>query len=266
MSQRISILGCGWLGFPLAKSLVADGFYVKGSTTTLDRLELLSDAGIQPFLINLDVDLINGKIDSFLSESDVLIIAIPPKRKSPEVDSFHDKINRLIQHIEKSTVKKLLFISSTSVYGNAEGMINELTKPNPETESGKQLVEVENLLKQNKNFKYTILRFGGLVGVNRNPVKYLVDKANTDASAPINLIHQDDAIGVIQEIISQGVWEETLNAVAPFYPTRQEYYSQKAKELNLPKPIFTEEKTMAYKVISSEYLQKRLNYTFKIKV
>ena len=43
MSQKdeISIMGCGWLGLPLAAQLVKAGYNVKGSTTTPEKLEVL---------------------------------------------------------------------------------------------------------------------------------------------------------------------------------------------------------------------------------
>ena len=39
--ETITILGCGWLGLPLAQTLVKEGYSVKGSTTTEDKLEVL---------------------------------------------------------------------------------------------------------------------------------------------------------------------------------------------------------------------------------
>ena len=49
--MKISILGCGWLGLPLGKFLVEKGHVVKGSTTSEDKISLLSSMGIVPFLI-----------------------------------------------------------------------------------------------------------------------------------------------------------------------------------------------------------------------
>lgn len=46
---KISILGCGWLGLPLAKALIENGFSVKGSTTSTDKLTALENDGITPF-------------------------------------------------------------------------------------------------------------------------------------------------------------------------------------------------------------------------
>ncbi|WP_258929290.1 hypothetical protein [Flavobacterium davisii] len=39
--QKISLLGCGWLGLPLAESLIKKGYEIKGSTTNLDKIPLL---------------------------------------------------------------------------------------------------------------------------------------------------------------------------------------------------------------------------------
>ncbi len=47
-NQTVSILGCGWLGLPLAKALIKKGFIVKGSTTAEEHLEQLRTEGIEP--------------------------------------------------------------------------------------------------------------------------------------------------------------------------------------------------------------------------
>ena len=47
--ETITILGCGWLGLSLAQALVKEGYAVKGSTTTEEKLEQLQYAGVEPF-------------------------------------------------------------------------------------------------------------------------------------------------------------------------------------------------------------------------
>ena len=44
--NSISILGCGWLGKPLAVSFLEDGFSVKGSTTSEEKIDILEDLEI----------------------------------------------------------------------------------------------------------------------------------------------------------------------------------------------------------------------------
>ena len=61
---KISILGCGWLGLPLAKALIGNGFSVKGSTTSYEKISGLEQGGITTFLIP-DFS-INGRIFSIL--------------------------------------------------------------------------------------------------------------------------------------------------------------------------------------------------------
>ena len=53
-NNKISILGCGWLGLPLAKSLVDNGYKIKGSTTTQDKYQKLVEDGVTPYLIKLN--------------------------------------------------------------------------------------------------------------------------------------------------------------------------------------------------------------------
>ncbi|MGK4566376.1 SDR family oxidoreductase [Flavobacterium sp. 3HN19-14] len=260
--KNISILGCGWLGFPLAQKLLQSGFGVKGSTTSPEKIKLLEGIGILPFLISLDADGIHGEIDGFLSESDLLIIDIPPKLRGSEAQSFVSKIENLIPEIENSGVGKVIFISSTSVYADDNSVITEASKTNPDTESGRQLLQAESILKNNNNFKTTILRFGGLIGEDRHPVKFLSAKDDVEnPEAPINLIHQDDCVGIILKIIDADCWNEIFNAVAPFHPSRKDHYSAKALQMGLKPPHFNENPSYG-KTVDSKKLIEMLDYNF----
>ena len=263
MTNQISILGCGWLGLPLANFLIKSGFVVKGSTTNLDKISILENNKIQAFQIELSEIEIKGEIDSFLKNSEILIIDIPPKLRGVSIENFVKKIQNLIPFIEKYKIKKVLFISSTSVYSDKNKIITEQTKPNPETESGKQLLESETILQSNTNFKTTVIRFGGLIGEDRHPIHFLTGRKNIEnPEAPINLIHQKDCIGIIKAVIEQNCFGEIFNAVAPFHPTRKDYYSKKAQQLNILAPKFEVEKNTSGKIIRSDKLITELNYNF----
>lgn len=279
--KKISILGCGWLGLPLAKSLLEQGFLVNGSTTSLEKISILEKAGINPFIVSLSAVEVSDEtkisIEQFLNNSEILIVAIPPKLRGDSKDTstalsmtFVKKIESLVPFIKNSTVKKVVFVSSTSVYqdGTSTALsVTELDNPEPNTENGKQLLEAEQLLQSNKNFQTTIIRFGGLIGKDRHPIKFLAGRKNIEnPDAPINLIHQEDCIGIIESIIGLGLWNEIFNAVAPFHPTRKEYYTQKAMELNLPLPEFDESKISIGKLISNTKIETVLNYKFKNKL
>lgn len=260
---QISILGCGWLGLPLAKALVQNRFNVKGSTTSIAKISILQSLGIEPFIIQLEEEKISESVADFLANSQILIVNIPPKLRGGSTENFVSKIATLVPFIEKSTIEKVLFVSSTSVYGENNELVTEETPLNPDSEGGRQLAIVEKLLQKNTYFETTILRFGGLIGDDRNPVRFLSGRENIEnPDAPINLIHQDDCIGIIEKIIALNSWKETYNAVAPFHPTRKEYYTQKAADLNLALPKFAALNTFVGKTILNNKLIEVLDYSF----
>ncbi|CAM3328092.1 NAD(P)H-binding protein [Flavobacterium longum] len=256
---KISILGCGWLGLPLAERLLADGYAVKGSTTSTEKIPLLQAAGIEPFEIVLSADGVSGNIEHFL-DSDILVIDIPPKLAQ---GLFTDKIKALLPHLHRAPVTRVLFVSSISVYAENAGDVDENSAANPETENGKQLLEAEALLRSDTHFQTTILRFGGLIGNGRHPVKYLAGRENIPSpDAPINLIDAEDCIGIIQQIIALEKWGQTYNAVARYHPTRKDYYTQKAEESGLSLPHFADDNASG-KTVSSQKITADLHYDFR---
>ena len=279
MGIKISILGCGWLGLPLAKSLLSKGHEIKGSTTSESKLDVLKNAGISTFQIQLEEHQIIGTIEDFLKETNVLVIDIPPglrREFSTSLEmTFVNKVKTLIPFIEKSGIQKVVFVSSTSVYGDGFQIveITEETQPNPDTESGKQLVVAETLLQSNPHFKTTVIRFGGLLGDDRHPIKFLAGRTNVEnPDAPVNMIEREDCIGIIETIIEKGLrqaqsdnweWNQTFNAVAPQHPTRKAYYHKKAEILNLPLPTFAEDSESKGKIISSKKVETILGYSFQ---
>lgn len=262
--SQISILGCGWLGLPLAGELISKGFKVKGSTTSEGKLRILRENHIEPFLISLSEEESSGDLNGFLDDSVILIIDIPPKLRGENKENFVVKMKILMPFVEQSSIEKVLFISSTSVYADDNSMVTETTVPQPETEGGKQLLEAEQLFRNSIHFKTTILRFGGLIGPDRHPIKFIAGRENLEnPEGAVNLIHQNDCIGIIKSIIEQNCWSETFNAVFPKHPTREKYYAQKATELDLPLPKFAHDKPSMGKVISSYKIENTLGYQFK---
>lgn len=265
MTTPIAILGCGWLGLPLAKALITQHYPVNGSTTSENKLSLLAENRIHPFLVSLHEEATKGDITAFLNGPEILIIDIPPKLRGDNPENFTAKIRNLIPHIETATVKQVLFISSTSVYADDNSEVSEATIPQPDTESGRQLLEAERLLQQNSHFQTTVLRFGGLIGSDRHPVKFLAGRENIEnPESPINFIHQTDCIGIILTIIEQRQWGITFNAVAPVHPGREAYYTQKAAALALAVPKFNHQKPSVGKRINTDKLTTVLQYTFKV--
>jgi len=248
LKQKISILGCGWLGLDLALNLINNGYNVKGSATSRSSFENLKIKAIPAFIV--DIKQRERVVSDFLS-SDVLIISITSK----SIDDF----KRLITQIEKSNIKKVIFISSTSVYPNTN---NITTEEAPIKTSS--LTEIESLFRKNKLFQSTIIRFGGLFGYDRQPGNFFKkDKKIENPEGYINFIHRDDCIQIIKNVIKSNTWNQTLNACADSHPKRRDFYKNEFKKLGKPEPMFNEESLNDYKIVTSEKLKNLLNYTFK---
>ncbi len=257
----MGILGCGWLGLPLAKHLKANGYSVKGTTTSQEKVEKLNRSGIDSFLVMLREDGVQGQIEAFLSDNDILIVNVPPKLRSSSSGNYVAKMEYLVKKITSSGIKHVLFVSSTSVYGNVTGKITEDTLPRPLTESGRQLLAVESLLMTKKTFTTTIVRFGGLIGPDRHPVNFLSGREDLkNGGELINLIHLDDCIHMIATIIEREYWGEVFNGVYPYHPKKAEYYNDEAKKRGLKPPSYRETplKNSKKTIINKNFLNKGL--------
>lgn len=260
--MTVSILGCGWYGLELAKSLVNKWVKVKGSTTSADKLPLFSAVGIEPYLIDLSSD--NEVTDPAFFECDVLWISIPPKARTGNGAEYLAKIERLLALIKTYQIKQVVLISSTGVYGDSNTEVTEADAPNPDSESGKVLLAAEELLKQQTGSTTTIIRFGGLIGPGRDPGRFFAGKTDVpNGEAPVNLIHLTDCIGISNAILDKQAFGHMYNAVSPSHPTRANFYTQAAVASGLQPPHFIEEKEN-WKIVNGVNVGEVLGYEYQV--
>ncbi|MCS6822232.1 MAG: SDR family NAD(P)-dependent oxidoreductase [Microscillaceae bacterium] len=255
-TSGISILGCGWLGLPLANFLIRKGFQVYGSTTSKEKLAILRQNNIRAFELLLNPNAMGNDWYDFL-ENPTLIINIPPKIQEFGQDFHVKQIENLLRLVVKSNVRRIFYISSTSVYPEK----NQVVCENSEVLSEHTLVKAENLLLSLPQIQIMILRCGGLMGENRIAGKSLAGKKTNTGSMPVNFIHREDVIRIIFQLLAKKVEKEIFNIVAPLHPTRQEVYAAQAQKYNFAKPIF-EKADLPYKIVDSSKIQNFLNYEF----
>lgn len=252
---KVAILGCGWLGLPLAVELLKSGYQVNGSATSIEKRNTLIDTGINSFI--LDLDSFENNLNDFLNV-DELIITIPPRLKN-HIKTFKS----LIAKIESSPIKRVTYTSSISVYGNATGIITEETETNPTRASVIQITEIEQLLLNNTKFNTNIIRLGGLIGPNRHPAYHLSGKIIKSPNELINLIHLEDCVAVIEQLLKTNISNEVFNLVNPYHPKKGVYYSKYCEYLNLTLPIINNNPKPLIKEVSSRKICDSLNYIFK---
>ena len=257
----IGILGCGWLGFPLAETLIKKGYVVKGTSTSSEKIKKLSRLGVKSYHYLFSPEKTSNS--PFFKSIDTLVITIPFVKRGGPLININNSITSLVKIIENESIKKVIYLSSISVYDSQKGIVDESYDCNPNSNSGIETLKIENQL-NNGNFITSHIRLGGLIGKDRHPIYSLSGKKFHKGNEVINLIHQDDAIGVILKVIKNLNKENLIfNAVTPFHPSKKKYYSKIADQKNILPPRFLKEKNIK-RIVNSNRVIKLLNYDFKV--
>ncbi|MDX5436699.1 MAG: SDR family NAD(P)-dependent oxidoreductase, partial [Pontibacter sp.] len=79
---------------------------------------------------------------------------------------------------------------------------------------------------------------------------------------PVNLIHLDDCLAILERIIEQEKWGKVYHAAADGHPSRKDFYTAAAQALHLSPPEFDDMEETKFKLIKSQKLKDELSYTF----
>lgn len=229
---NISICGCGWLGQPLAYQLLRQGHRVLGTCRNEHKQQKLSADGIETWLFQL-----GEPVADAVAGADICVLNIPPNRKTIEPVSFVRSVKKLAKQFLDKGCQKILFISTTSVYGDNQVRVDEQTAPAPSTASGSAHMEIEQYLLSTG--KASILRLAGLIGPNRHPVKYLAGRSLDNGHQRVNLVHIEDVLKGIIAIIEGNHWGQVFHLSATEHPTRRDFYCHAAEQAALAPPVFT---------------------------
>lgn len=258
--HSIGILGCGWLGTSLAKNFKQLKYHVVGSKTSLKGLSEIEEIGIEGHLVILKKNKSEG-ILPFIRNIETLIISVPPQKKNSD-SNFTKKIQTLINSIKSSSIKKVIFLSSTSVYGSREGVFDETKKCLPDSPSAFELYNCEKLI-QELSTPTVIVRLGGLIGKDRNPIYHLQKKIIKNPNGKINFIHRDDAVNGISTLVSNKKVNGLFNLVSPDHPTRKSYYNYVSKKYNLEDPKF-ENGGKIVRIINGEKITRVTKFNYSV--
>ena len=261
--QTVSVLGCGWLGFPLARQLIKMGYAVNGSTTSQNKMSLLAKAGIRPFCFRADPQVSGKDIKPFF-QSDIIFLNIPFHRNLKNPDYYRQQVESVVARIEISPIRFALFASSTSVYPSTLKDAVEEAVFEPDNARSATLLAVERLLMDNQKFDTTVIRFAGLYGGERKIGRILAGRTGVpEADAPANLIHLEDCVGIAAQIVRQDVRGEVFNACSDGHPTRKELYTKAAKHYGFKQPQFSARPHTRFKIVNNAKLKSRLNFSFR---
>jgi nucleoside-diphosphate-sugar epimerase len=206
---RVLIVGCGYVGTALSLSLSAEGHAVFG----LRRNTKALPPTISPIQASLASPLPPGTLPENL---DAIVYSTSPDGttdKAYETAYVAGPGNLLAALAERSNPQRLVFVSSTGVYAQRAGeWVNEESPTQPESESGRRLLEGERLA-LNSPFPVTVLRLVGLYGPGRTGMLDRALRPTTDENTTLrytNRIHRDDAAGALRHLL-------LLEEPAPLY-------------------------------------------------
>lgn len=265
---RIAVLGAGWLGWPLARHLQKQGYVLKTSTTTPEKLALLQMEDLNPCLLQVDEGQVNLSDPDFF-DTDVIVLNIPPSRRRPDVETWYPaQIQAIVSAAQQRGAEKILFISSTSVYGDVNAEVEESTVPQPDTASARAVLQAETIVKNHfPGTSSSILRMSGLIGGGRKAGRFFAGKKDIpEGNAPVNLVHLEDCIGVIEALIEQEAWGKLYNVCADDHPRKADFYTAQAIQEGFEPPVFSTDETPRFKVVRNDLVRRELNYVFKVRM
>ncbi len=236
--MKVAIIGLGWYGLPLGRSLSAKAIVV-GTKSTQAGVAEAEVVGIAATVLSMvpEVKIENTEL---LADTDCAVVNLPPGRSSAGmVNQYFSRIQSLTGILAKGNLQHLLFVSSTGVFGEHQQEVDEHTIAEPTTESGRALAECEAWLWAKWKGRLSILRPAGLVGDSRHPGRFLAGRQNLPGkNHPVNLVHRDDLIALTHAIIETDFGSKIWHAVAAAHPAKEAYYTRAAQALNLPMPGF----------------------------
>jgi nucleoside-diphosphate-sugar epimerase len=274
--MRVLIVGCGYVGLPLGLELVKQGHGVHGLRRSANSDAELRAAGIAP----LHADITKPETLAGLPRDFDWVVNCAASGGGG-VEEYRrlylEGTHNLIEWLRASPPQKYVYTSSTSVYGQDDGsLVTESDPATPPTETGRVLVETENLLRveAEKNFPAVILRVAGIYGPGRGFwfKQFLQNEARIEGKGErfLNMIHRDDVAGCIIAAFKHGEPGEIYNAVDDEPVSQFDFFSWLAGQVNksLPPSVAVDstaikKRGVTNKRVSNRHLKHELGYHLK---
>ncbi|OJI05517.1 NAD(P)-dependent oxidoreductase [Polynucleobacter sp. MWH-Adler-W8] len=233
----ILIIGCGDIGLRVAKQL-SRSHRVFALTSQQNRFQELRAVGAIPILGNLDHPESLWRL-SGLAQT---VIHLAPPQNGGNRDCRTRNLLRILAQ-GSNAVRRLIYISTTGVYGDHRGgKVSEATPVNPQSERAQRRVDAERILRlwaPAHGVTLTILRVPGIYAADRLPIERL--QAQTPALLPeedaySNHIHSDDLARLVCAAVYHGKPQRIINACDGGETKMGDYFDEVADAFGLERP------------------------------
>jgi nucleoside-diphosphate-sugar epimerase len=264
--MHVLVVGCGYVGYPLAEALAAQGHEVAGVT----RTGIISFANVAP----LACDITRAtEVAGLPREYDWVINTVSSTRGGADAyrSVYLEGTKNLLNHLR---FNRYVFTSSTSVYAQRDGsIVNESSPTEPASATSRILRETEQLLLDSHR-PGIILRLAGIYGPKRGHLfrQFLGGEARLHGEGRrfLNMIHRDDVVGAIIRVLEHAQAGEIYNVADDEPVTEREFFEWLAEKLHRDLPPTVPESKLAArkrgatnKRVSNRKLRAELGYALK---
>lgn len=236
--MKIVIIGCGYIGQEAAKIWKKKGEFVTATTRTPEKLDDLSKIATKTVIIN-NAD--EEALAPLVAENEVIVVTIAAD-SSEEYENAYLNSSKVLKNLalEKGMPKRIIYTSSTSVYGDHHGQwVDENSPLLAKKDQAKILIEAENnyLSLTELGWKVCILRLTELYGPGRELSKRVAKIEGHvlpgNGSQYTNMLHKVDAAAAIDYALRHHL-EGIYNVSDDEHPTRKELYTKVTQKFNYP--------------------------------
>ena len=238
MPKKIAVVGLGWLGLPVGLHFQAKGYEIVGTTRSEEKKQYFATNGIQAVCWDSKSG-VHFPVHAIFDETDICLLNFPPG-KFTDVEEYRTHIVQVATSFPSST--RFIFISTTGVYPEDMEVAREGNYQWSRNNETNHIAKAEEGLSKLLGNRLTIIRMAGLIGPNRHPAKFFAGRTDiSNGNAPVNLIHLNDCIQLIEAVVIKDCWGEIINGCASEHPSRGAYYSYACEKFGFEKASFLAE-------------------------
>ena len=237
------LFGYGYLGSRIAAKWRHAGDEVTVVTRSKEKAAQLQNEGFKAIV----ADVTDPQTLKLLPGAETVVYTVGFARPSSQSIRavYEGGVQNVLAALSVDT-GRFIYISTTGVYGGADGeWIDETTPPDPQRAGGEAALAAEHQLQSHPlGQKGVILRLAGIYGPGRIPFQDQLqagDPIGAPTAGYLNLIHVDDAADCVlaAENLPLSHSAPQLFCISDGKPViRQEFYAEVARQMQVPAPIF----------------------------